>query len=419
MADLTETGLWAPGVYQLEIENGPQGGSDGIDNVPLRQLADRAKFLNDARLSGYIAGKGRNLLTVLGVTTIAQAMTALRALCNGTGTPDFSKLQTGDYLDGIDLSGIAASAVNTAGQAWNGTYRNNRIVIAAFNPYKGVGDTEVTKNHILFAFANVPLRARMNPSNSNTGGYTASEMRVFLDGLNGDGSGDFVCAGQAPENPVVAGAFLAALTAQIGDYIMPVRKLLDESIFEGTQTWAWRTYRLFLHSENDVFGANAWGRAGYGDGQKLHIRLYRDSYAYRIKRYNGSRDWWWLNTPHAGSAADFCIAISNGFAHDKSASAVGGCAPDSVRCNTVGRLRPIHPTQKEKTSCCKAGRLYTNIRLDTSGRTLRNLRFLNAWRADCVKPVSCPVMLRGILRKAPGKWQPCRKCPRVCRTRLF
>jgi hypothetical protein len=232
---------------------------------------------------------------VLGVTTIAQAMAALRTLCNGTGTPDFSKLQIGDYLDGIDLSGIAASAANTAGQAWNNTYKNNRIVISAFNPYKGVGDTEVTKNHIQFDFANVPLRGRMNPTNINAGGYTASEMRVFLDGLNGDGTGDFVYA-SSPENPVIAGAFLAALIAQIGDYIIPVRKLLDESIFDGTQTWAWRTYRLFLHSENDVFGANAWGRPGYGDGQKLHIPLYRDSYAYRIKRYNGSRDWWWLNT---------------------------------------------------------------------------------------------------------------------------
>ncbi|MDR0637587.1 MAG: hypothetical protein LBG27_01570, partial [Spirochaetaceae bacterium] len=118
MAVLTESGLWEPGVYQLEVEDGPQGGADGIDNVPLRHLANRASFLNNARLSGYIHGNGRDILTVLGVSNIAQAMSALRALCNGAGTPDFSKLQIGDYLDGIDLSGIAASATNVAGQAW-------------------------------------------------------------------------------------------------------------------------------------------------------------------------------------------------------------------------------------------------------------------------------------------------------------
>jgi hypothetical protein len=69
-------------------------------------------------------------------------MAALRVLCNAAGTPDFSKLQIGGYLDGIDLSEIAAIAANAAGQSWNGAYRNNRIVIAAFNPYKGVGDTD-------------------------------------------------------------------------------------------------------------------------------------------------------------------------------------------------------------------------------------------------------------------------------------
>jgi hypothetical protein len=91
--------------------------------------------------------------------------------------------------------------------------------------------------------------------------------------------------------------------------------------------WAWRTYSLWLPGENEVFGANAWGEAGYGDGQKLHIPLYRDSYAYRIKRYNGSRDWFWLNTPSSGSAANFCSVSAGGSTGGYSASAAGGCAP--------------------------------------------------------------------------------------------
>jgi hypothetical protein len=309
MAVLSETGLWEPGVYQLEVEDGPQGGAEGIDNVPLRHLANRGSFLNNARLTGYIAGKGRSLLTVLGVTNISQAMAALRALCNGTGTPDFSKVQIGDYLDGIDLSAIPAENGGTAGQAWNNTYKNNRIVISGFNPYKGAGDTEVTKNHIRFDFANVPLLKRMNPSNDNTGGYRATEIRAFLEGVNGDGTGD--------KEGVTTAAFLKALKGQTGDYILPVRLLLSNKV-----DWAWITCSLWLPSENEIFGANAWGESGYGDGQKLHIPLYRDSYAYRIKRYNGSRYWWWLNTPLAGSAANFCYSGSNG-----TAGSVGGCAP--------------------------------------------------------------------------------------------
>jgi hypothetical protein len=119
----------------------------------------------------------------------------------------------------------------------------------------------------------------MNPTNGNTGGYAATEIRAFLDGANGDGTGGMT--------GVTTAAFLNALKAQIGDVILPVRRL-----FPNKADWAWITCSLWLPSENEVFGAHAWGEAGYGDGQKLYIPVYRDSYQYRIKRYNGSRDWW-------------------------------------------------------------------------------------------------------------------------------
>jgi hypothetical protein len=281
-----------------------------------------------------IAGMGRDILQILGISTsgqtvqqaIQEAMGDIRELSNHAVSgvdpvPDYRFFDIGDYLDGIDLSAVPAENGGTAGQAWNDTYKNNRIVISAFNPYKGVGDTEVTKNHIRFDFANVPLRKRMNPANDNTGGYKATEIRAFLEGANGNGTGDYTGT-----TTVTTGAFLAALKARIGDYILPVRRLLSIKPATGSN-WEWITCSLWLPSENEVFGANAWGEAGYGDGQKLHIPLYRDSYAYRIKRYNGSRDWFWLNTPHAGSAAYFCYAGSYGSASHDSASAVGGCAP--------------------------------------------------------------------------------------------
>jgi hypothetical protein len=241
-------------------------------------------------------------LTPMGVTTISGAMAALRERCNGTGEPDFSGLQIGDYLDGLDLSAIPAERDGTAGQVWSDGYKNNRITLSAFNPYKGVGDTEVAQNHVRFDFANVPLRGRMNAGNDNTGGYPASEMRAFLEGVNGDGTGG--------KSGVTTAAFLNALKAQIGDYILPVRRLLSNKVI-----WAWVTCSLWLPSEDEVFGESAWGESGYGDGQKLHIPLYRDSYLYRIKRNNGSRDWWWLSSPSAGSAVYFCHVAGYGHAH--------------------------------------------------------------------------------------------------------
>jgi hypothetical protein len=286
--------------------------------IPMTMLLDKLFAPILARLDSkadMVAGMGRNLMDVLGVSTIPDVMAELRIRCNGTGTPNFSDLMIGDYLDGIDLSSIPAENGGTAGQAWyGGSYSNNRVMISAFNPYKGVGDIEVVKNHIRFDFVNAPIRKRMNPTNDNTGGYAATEIRAFLDGTNGDGTG--AMAG------VTTAAFLNALKSQLGDYILPVRLLLSNKT-----DWAWGTYSLWLPSENELFGVNTWGEPSYGDGQKLHIPLYQKSYAYRIKHYNGSRESYWLNSPSSSSAAHFCSVNYSGLALDSHASAVLGCSP--------------------------------------------------------------------------------------------
>jgi hypothetical protein len=284
------------------------------DIARLEEILEAAKRITPAGYGLY--QEGRDLLAVLGVSTIADAMAALRQRCNGAGVPDFSGLQIGDYLDGLDLSGIPAENGGTGGQPRDESYKNNRIVLSALNPYLGVGDTfEVTKNHVRFDFANVPLTKRMNATDSNEGGYAATELRAFLDGVNGDGTGG--------KSGVTTAAFLNALKGQIGDYIIPVRRILSDK----AGSWAWITCSLWVPGENEVFGANAWGEADLGDGQKLQMPLYRNSFRHRIKRYNGTRMWWWLNTPHAGSAASFAHAGGNGDATHHVASGVGGCAP--------------------------------------------------------------------------------------------
>jgi hypothetical protein len=47
MAFLPEQSVWSEGIYQLEVQDGPAGGADGIDNVPLKQLANRTRLLYD------------------------------------------------------------------------------------------------------------------------------------------------------------------------------------------------------------------------------------------------------------------------------------------------------------------------------------------------------------------------------------
>jgi hypothetical protein len=248
-------------------------------------------------------------------------MAALRVRCNGTGTPDFSGLQIGDYLDGIDLSAIPAENGGTAGQAWNDTYKNNRIVLSGFNPYKQAGDQEVQKNHLLFTFRDIPLNKRMNPTDTCIGGYAASEIRAFLEGANGNGTGAY-----AGSTTVTTAAFLNALKAQIGDYILRVRRLFSTRPASGSN-WGWLTCSLFLSSEHEILGGSCFSDFIQDDGIREHIPIYQKAPIYRCKQCNGLRSWYWTCSPYVASEADFCGIHQFGTVSHINASIMNGCAP--------------------------------------------------------------------------------------------
>jgi hypothetical protein len=237
---------------------------------------------------------------------------------DGSGIPNVRGLMIGDYLDGIDLSGVPAENGGTAGQAWNNTYRNNRIVLSGFNTYKGSGSPENNKNHLLFTFRNIPLRKRMNPTDTCIGGYGASEVRAFLEGANGDGTGAY--------SGVTTAAFLNGLKAAIGDYILPVRRLLSIKPSSGAN-WDWVTCSLFLPSEHEIFGESAYSDPAADDGLKVPFPIYQKAAAYRCKRYNGNRELHMECSPLVNTTTNFCHVGSVGHASHAAASAVGGCAP--------------------------------------------------------------------------------------------
>lgn len=47
MANVPESSQWENGVYQFEVTDPVQGGPDGIDNLPNKQLANRTRYLRD------------------------------------------------------------------------------------------------------------------------------------------------------------------------------------------------------------------------------------------------------------------------------------------------------------------------------------------------------------------------------------
>jgi hypothetical protein len=162
----------------------------------------------------------------------------------------------------------------------------------------------------------------MNPINDSTGGYAASEIRAFLEGANGDGTGDY-----AGETTVTTAAFLNALKAQIGaGHMLPVQRMLSKKPSSGA-TWAWLSCSLFLPSEHGVFGESAWSELGYDDGQNVQFPIYQKALIYRCKRYNGGRFWHWECSPYSVSATSFCDVYLGGCTGANSASMVGGCSP--------------------------------------------------------------------------------------------
>ena len=245
--------------------------------------------------------EGRNLLTVLGVTTVAEAMEVLHERCNGEGVADFSGLMIGDYLD------LPSLTVDGTTYTWNATYQNLRIVISGFNHYIHCGDTENTKNHILWTFKNVVLQRQMNSSDTNTGGYNASAMKTYLDGV-----------------------FALGLGSALGssDYLYTISRAISK---KGSTEWVRNT--VFLPTEVEVFGV-----ATYGDDQNawntnIQYPIYRDSSYYRCKKYNGSRAWWWEATPHASSSASFCYVSTDGDSGYRIANnSNGGVAPAFCTC---------------------------------------------------------------------------------------
>jgi hypothetical protein len=279
-----------------------------------------------------IDGIGRDLRQVFGIDStdplvyVPLIMAEIRRCCNNngeindTGVPDFSGIEIGDYIDGISLDGIAAPIGGDATQAWNDTYKNNRITVSGFNTYKGAGDTENTQNHVLFTFRNVIARGRVNSTDVNAGGYTASELRIWLEGANGDGNATFANR---------------LRTALGGNFLYTIRKA-----HSAKSVSAWNSYTVFPASELEVFGfpvrgdegvemaatATATARASWITN--VQFPIYTKSYAYRIKRFNGARQFYWESTPHAVTSTHFCTVSGNGNATGTIASRVdGGVSP--------------------------------------------------------------------------------------------
>ncbi|MCL2610797.1 MAG: hypothetical protein FWE02_03865, partial [Defluviitaleaceae bacterium] len=125
MANLIEEPKWEEGVYQFTRGDFLEGGEDGIDNVPTRQLANRTQFLKE-----YIDSF---------IDKIPQALLPPVKLDLESELPDISELTSKDIGLFYIIQNMDISAEGKTGKAWlnyeDGDNANDLIWYKSFDQY--------------------------------------------------------------------------------------------------------------------------------------------------------------------------------------------------------------------------------------------------------------------------------------------
>ena len=136
----------------------------------------------------------------------------------------------------------------------------------------------------------------MNSSNTNSGGWTS-------------------CAMRSTHLP----AILALMPTEVQNGIREVNKMTSAGSKSATINTT--ADKLFLLSEIEIFGSVRYSKSGEGTQYDYYKAGNR-----KVKKYNGSEDFWWERSPYGNSSAYFCYVNSDGNASYNTARATQGVA---------------------------------------------------------------------------------------------
>ena len=182
--------------------------------------------------------------------------------------------------------------------------------IAAFDYWLHDGDTECTTHHVLIVPDSNLATAKMNNSNTTTGGYVGCD---FYTAANSN-------TGKATAKTAIEGAFGSA-------HILSHRQLLSNAVTNGVASgWAWYDSTIDLMSESMVYGAPISGAQKTGDTNfnigidKTQLPLFQ----HEPSRICNCASWWLRDVV---SAANFARVSSDGRASYHGASDSYGVRP--------------------------------------------------------------------------------------------
>ena len=137
---------------------------------------------------------------------------------------------------------------------------------------------------------------QMNSINTNSGGWTN-------------------CAMRSTHLP----AILALMPAEVQ---AGIREVQNKTSASGQSSSIQTTNdKLFLLSEIEIFGSTTYSFAGEG----TQYAYYKAGNS-RVKKVNGSANWWWERSPYSGYSYGFCSVANIGNANRSNANGLNGVA---------------------------------------------------------------------------------------------
>jgi hypothetical protein len=209
---------------------------------------------------------------------------------------DFSDIYLGDYFPVAITTTLPDGTVKT---------ETVELMIAGFNYYYNVGNTALTKPHLVliprvYGFATT---AKMNETNTTEGGYLNSYMHT-----------------------TVLPCYAASLKAAFGGHLLSHRTLLSNAINASTPSmagagltgassgWGWTTVELQLMNEAQVYGTTVWSSSAYDvgvDNRQLPVFKFINPIQY-------GRGSFWLRS--VVSSTNFADCYGDGLANSYGAS---------------------------------------------------------------------------------------------------
>lgn len=165
---------------------------------------------------------------------------------------------------------------------------NYEVQIIGFNH-----DDKVSGGKAAYSFQLVDClnqTQQMNTSNTNTGGWNGSAMRGRMS------------------------TYKSQLPAALRNVIKTVKKKSGTGGGSSSETQQTND-DLFLLSEIEIFGTTTYSVAGEG----TQYEWYKAGNS-RIKKVNGSANYWWERSPYSGGTNSFCNVYSSGNANDYTAN---------------------------------------------------------------------------------------------------